>query len=173
MRTLSWLVLIPSVALAAGAIGSGCGGSAPAAAGPGSGAPESEHTIGPSWPYMDAGCPAPPSANVATFDAESAGWACTQTVCAAELSSCGADCECNNEILTALACARLDGGVDECFSTAFAAMAGATWSRLSNCLALGGAECLLTDGGVAAACDDGGNDGGDGGDRGCFERLSF
>jgi hypothetical protein len=164
MRPLPCLVLIVTIMAFAGAIASGCGGSDPVAAGPGSPEPTAAYAL--PWPSVDGGCPTQPDANVTNFDLGSSEWACTQALCATELSQCAADCECNNEILTALACVRLDGGIDECFSAAFATvLKAAKWSGLFDCLSLGSAECLLTDGAVTAACT------ADSGDGGCAKTV--
>jgi hypothetical protein len=101
------------------------------------------------WNPIDAGCPpVDGSPNVTDPDAGNPIWKCVRAMCQTELASCGADCECNNLILTALSCANEAGAVDECFGThAFTAL-GSQWSELFSCVSISGIECVQSDGAV-------------------------
>src|SRR5438093_13299867 len=95
------------------AFGSGCSANAPTIAG--DSAWSTPIVTGTAWRKIDAGCP--PSPGAPSVDDPDAGplWACTRTLCAAELSSCTADCECNNQLLSALDCVQRGEGLSACF----------------------------------------------------------
>jgi hypothetical protein len=133
---------------------SGCGGNAPATVGDTSQVLFSDPTA-PPWPYVDAGCPAPAEENVAFEDSGAATWGCVQVLCAQGLVACGADCTCNNEIRTALACSALEANADTCFLYAFGdQLPSSEWSGLLGCIINSSIECVQTDGGIAAQCAD-------------------
>jgi len=102
---------------------------------------------------MDAVTPCTPisDASVATIMTGSSSWNCLEAMCGPSLTACAADCTCNNDVLTALACTAADGGVDTCFGPIISSSNPPDTAVLS-CLSTNMAAC-----GVAPA--DAGTDG--------------
>jgi hypothetical protein len=92
-------------------------------------------------------------ASAATIVTGSPSWDCYESKCTTSLTACGADCECNNAILTALNCIAMDAGTTTaCFGPVSSSAEPATTAVLT---------CLLANSTCMSATGDGGT--GDGG----------
>jgi hypothetical protein len=119
---------------------------------------------------MEAGptCTALSDASVATTNFGNPEWACTQLQCP-DLAKCAADCDCNNALLTALACTVDAGGATPtyaetlaCFTPALTLIAGDTNvpMALAGCLVGAGSTCAGFDAGSDASTEAGSTDAG-------------
>jgi hypothetical protein len=102
-----------------------------------------------SGSHADGGADActPIGISAATIDA-GAFWGCFQQACSSQLDACAADCNCNNAIVTALACVATGGSMFSCFSSAA--------STNANAQAVG--ICLLGASGTCGIAPDGSAD---------------
>ena len=176
MRASLFLAGLAAASLfGAGAVGVGCSSSSsgsPAASDDASTMSDSPTTT-PDTGTEDA--PATPctpvsDASAATIVTGSASWDCYESKCTTSLTACGADCECNNAILTALNCIAMDAGTTTaCFGPVSMSSAPTTAAVLT-CL-LANAQCMnpggdggTGDGGTSeAGPTEAGADAGDGG----------
>jgi hypothetical protein len=119
---------------------------------------------------MEAGptCTALSDASVATTNFGNPEWACTQQQCP-DLAKCAADCDCNNALLTALACTVDAGGATPtyaetlaCFTPALTLIAGDTNvpMALAGCLVSAGSTCAGFDAGSDASTEAGSSEAG-------------
>src|SRR5450755_1823192 len=91
----------------AGAVEIGCSSSSSTApAGPGD-ASTADSPVTPDdtgTPDTGTTCTPVSDASAATIVTHTSAWDCEEVQCATELKGCAADCECNNDVLTALQC---------------------------------------------------------------------
>jgi hypothetical protein len=143
--------------------GSAVPDSGPAARGSASDAAELEDASGSmsgaDGSRGDAGC----STDILTFHpsntAFEACWSCALGVCASQLAACGADCQCNSTIASALACAEDGLSLEQCFQATFVPTGDPAESNAEACLlqhAYAACDCaavVATDAAAASASD--------------------